>query len=226
MMLSNKNRIYLSIFVVMLLIPACMCPASDQEIAATRQAATDQAPQATEIAQPTPDPVDSDQQVIAPDADSQPPIADPDETIVFSYTGENQSYHTGLRNRTIFYIDYDTGRVAASEEASFEEPAGTEMTRRGTDSVKFEGTYDANTKSFSGNLNIHTQGTATGGDGNYNNTVTYNMDGILSAQFVDGQWAGTVKGSSTLTQVWPGGEQSDEVTTNMIEWTIIGIPDK
>ena len=224
-MQPNKNRIYLWIFVLVLLIPACMCPTSDQEIAATRQAATDQTPQATVIAQPTPDPAGTDKQANEPAASNKAPIENPDETVVFSYTGENQSYHTGLRNKTIFYIDYESGSVAASEEASFEEPAGTEITRRGTDSVKFEGTYDANTKSFSGNFNIHTQGTATGGDGNYDNTVTYKMDGILSAQFVDGQWVGTVNGSSTLTQVWPGGEQSDEVATHNIEWTINGIPD-
>ena len=224
-MQKNKNRIYLFIFVLVLLVPACMCPTSDTEIAATRQAATDQASQATAIIQTTPDPIDLDKQVNEPDAQTKPAIEDPDETIVFSYTGENQSYHTGLRNRTIFYIDYDSGSVAASEEASFEEPAGTEMTRRGTDSVKFEGTYDADTKSFSGNFNIYTEGRATGGDGNYDNTVTYNMDGILSAQFVDGKWVGTVNGTSTLTQVWPGGEQSDEVATNNIEWTINGIPD-
>ncbi len=148
-----------------------------------------------------------------------------DEKIVFSYAGENQSYHTGLRNRTVFYIDYDSGGVTASEEASFEEPAGTEMTRRGTDSVKFEGTYDAIMKSFSGNFNIYTQGTATGGDENYDNTVTYNMNGILSAQLIDGLWVGSVNGTSTLTQVWPGGEQADQVTTYNIEWTITGIPD-
>ena len=147
-----------------------------------------------------------------------------DEEIVFSYAGENQSYHTGLRNRTVFYINYFSGKVAANEEASFEEPAGTEMTRRGTDSVKFEGIYDANTLSFSGNFSIFTQGTATGGDGNYDNTLTYTMNGTLTAQLVDGQWVGTVVGTATLKQVWAGGEKAEEVTTNNIEWTITGIP--
>jgi len=147
-----------------------------------------------------------------------------DEEIVFSYAGENQSYHTGLRNRTVFYINYFSGKVAANEEASFEEPAGTEMTRRGTDTVKFEGTYDGSAVSFSGNFSISTQGTATGGDGNYDNTLTYNMNGILTAQLIDGQWVGTVVGTATLKQVWPGGEQADEVTTNNIEWSITGTP--
>jgi hypothetical protein len=146
-----------------------------------------------------------------------------DEMIVFSYAGENQSYHTGLRNKTVFYIDYETGTVVADEQTSFEEPAGIQ-TRQGTDYVKFNGTYDANTKSFSGSLSIFTQGTATGND--YTNTVTYTMDGTLSAQFVDGQWVGTVMGTSTLKQVWPGGEHSDEITTHSIEWTIIGVPVK
>lgn len=147
-----------------------------------------------------------------------------DEEIVFSYAGDNQSYHTGLRNRTVFYINYFSGRVAASEETSFEEPAGTEMTRRGTDSVKFEGTYDASTNSFSGNFSLFTQGTATGGDGNYDNTLTYTMNGTLTAQLVDGQWVGTVVGNATLKQVWAGGEKAEEVTTNNIEWTITGTP--
>ncbi len=144
-----------------------------------------------------------------------------DEKIVFSYAGENQSYHTGLRNKTVFYIDYETGTVVADGEASFEEPAGNQ-TRQGTDSVKFDGTYDANTKSLSGNLSIFTQGMTTGDD--YANTVTYTMNGKLSAQLVDDQWLGTVTGTSTLTQVWPSGEQSDEETTHNIEWTIIGVP--
>ena len=101
-----------------------------------------------------------------------------DEKIVFSYTGENQSYHTGLRNKTVFYIDYKTGTVMASEAASFEEPAGTDMIRRGTDTVKFEGTYDVNTNLILGELAIYTQGTATGGSGNCDNTITYTMEVI------------------------------------------------
>jgi hypothetical protein len=222
-MRKNKKQIHLIIFVTAILIPTCMCPSANEEIDATKLAAT---AQATVIPQTTPDPTDSVQFANEPEAPPNPPIEDPDESIVFSYTGENQSYHTGLRNRTVFYIDYDSGRVAASEEASFEESAGTGMTRRGTDSVKFEGTYDADTKSISGSLTIYTQGKATGGESNYDNTVTYKMDGTLSAQFVDGRWVGTVKGTATLTQVWPGGEQANEVTTYNVEWSVTGISDK
>jgi hypothetical protein len=50
------------------------------------------------------------------------------------------------------------------------------------------------------------------------------MDGTLSAEFVDGQWVGTVTGTSTLKQVWLDGVNPDEVTTRGIEWTLIGIP--
>ena len=220
-MRKDKNRIYLLIFIAVLLILACMCPAQGQEIAATQQAAT---AQAKVTPQPTLELIEIDISEDDADTSQEPPIEDPDETVIFSYAGENQSYHTGLRNRTVFYIDYETGRVAANEKASFEEPAGTEMTRRGTDTVKFEGQYDGATKSFTGDFNIHTQGTATGGDGHYDNTVTYNLEGVLSAQFVDGQWVGTVTGTATLTQVWPGGGYADEITNYSVEWTITGNP--
>jgi hypothetical protein len=175
---------------------------------------------AMKAAQETPDAKDVTPASVQTLPEKAPP-ENPDEQFVFSFAGENQSYHTGLRNKTVFYIDYETGSVVASEEASFEESTGTQ-TRRGTDSVKFNGLYDANTKSFSGKLTLFTQGTATGS--NYDNTVTYTMDGTLSAEFVDGQWVGTVTGTSTLKQVWLDGVNPDEVTTRGIEWTLIGIP--
>ena len=60
-----------------------------------------------------------------------------DEKLIFSYTGENQSYHTGLRNSTVFYIDYDSDTVTAIQEAAFEEPFGSQ-TSRGTDLIRFQ----------------------------------------------------------------------------------------
>jgi len=100
------------------------------------------------------------------------------------------------------------------------------MTRRGTDSVKFDGVYFADKKMISGDYFLYTQGLATGGSGNYDNTLTYKLDGRLTVRLVDGQWLGTVRGTSTLTQVWPGGEQDKEVTTHDIIWDVIGIPEK
>ena len=148
-------------------------------------------------------------------------MENPDETIVFSYEGENQSYHTGLRNRTVFYINYETGMVVANEEGSFEEPAGTQI-RRGTDAVRFNGTYDKAGQSLSGEITIYTQGTATGGESE-SNTVTYAMTGQLNAQFVDGQWIGTVTGTAQLSQTWEGGEVADMVTNSNIAWNITSI---
>jgi hypothetical protein len=148
-------------------------------------------------------------------------MENPDETIVFSYEGENQSYHTGLRNRTVFYINYETGMVVANQEGSFEEPAGTQI-RRGTDTVRFNGTYDKAGQSLSGEITIYTQGTATGGESE-SNTVTYAMTGQLNAQFVDGQWIGTVTGTAQLSQTWEGGEVADMVTNSNIAWNITSI---
>jgi len=134
-----------------------------------------------------------------PGAQNNPAIKNPDDSIVFSYAGENQSYHTGLRNKTVFYIDYQTGAVLANEEASFEESAGTNRTRRGIDSVKFNGTYNKDSQSISGELIIYTEGNATGAEDG-DDFLTYRMNGILNAHLVDGQWIGTVTGSATLRQ--------------------------
>lgn len=145
-----------------------------------------------------------------------------DKKLIFNYTGENQSYHTGLRNKTVFYIDYDAGTVTASEEAGFEEPFGSQ-TSSGTDAVRFNGTYDEVSKSFSGDLNITTRATATGGE-SAPTTIDYTMAGVLSARLVNDQWFGEVTGSATLTQTWPEGPNSDSVTSYTITWTITGTP--
>ena len=142
----------------------------------------------------------------------------PDEKIIFNYLGENPSYHTGLRNRTAFYLDNDTGKVWADEKASFEEPFGIQ-TAQGTDSIRFDGSYDDNTETFSGSYSITTQFTATGGESGSTN-VTYNLNGILSARLVDGKWSGTVTGKSTLKQEWPGGDIADSLSESNINWTI------
>ncbi len=212
----RKTMLVLSIWIISTLACKVFTPEYEAKIIkeATQTAA------AMKAAQETPDVEDVTPASVQPIPQKAPP-ENPDEQFVFSYAGENQSYHTGLRNKTVFYIDYKTGAVVAGEEASFEEPTGTQ-TRQGTDSVKFNGTYDAETKSFSGQLNIFTQGTATGS--NYDNTVTYTMVGTLSAEFVDGQWVGTVTGTSTLKQVWLDGVNPDEVTTHGIEWTVVGVP--
>jgi hypothetical protein len=212
----RKTMLVLGIWIISTLACKVFTPEYEAKIIkeATQTAA------AMKAAQETPDAKDVTPASVQTLPEKAPP-ENPDEQFVFSFAGENQSYHTGLRNKTVFYIDYETGSVVASEEASFEESTGTQ-TRRGTDSVKFNGLYDANTKSFSGKLTLFTQGTATGS--NYDNTVTYTMDGTLSAEFVDGQWVGTVTGTSTLKQVWLDGVNPDEVTTRGIEWTLIGIP--
>jgi len=212
----RKTMLVLGIWIISTLACKVFTPEYEAKIIkeATQTAA------AMKAAQETPDAKDVTPASVQTLPEKAPP-ENPDEQFVFSFAGENQSYHTGLRNKTVFYIDYETGSVVASEEASFEESTGTQ-TRRGTDSVKFNGLYNANTKSFSGKLTLFTQGTATGS--NYDNTVTYTMDGTLSAEFVDGQWVGTVTGTSTLKQVWLDGVNPDEVTTRGIEWTLIGIP--
>ena len=157
------------------------------------------------------------------EAGNQPPMENPDVKIVFSYSGENQSYHTGLRNRTVFYIDYATGKVIASESASFEEPAGCN-TAIGTDSISFDGTADG--ASISGDLTITTDFTASGCEGSdRTSTVSYKMTGILSAEeSVDGQWNGTVTGTATLKQTWSDGEGPNVDDTYTIEWTVVGTP--
>jgi hypothetical protein len=128
-----------------------------------------------------------------------------------------------LRNRTVFYIDYATGKVVASESTSFEEPAGCN-TAKGTDTIRFDGAVDG--ASFSGDLTIATDFTASGCEGsNRTSTVSYKMTGILSAgESVDGQWTGTVTGTATLKQTWSDGEGPDVDDIYAIEWTIIGTP--
>ena len=73
-------------------------------------------------------------------------------------------------------------------------------------------------------LLIRTQGTATGEDDLNTNTLTYTMEGWLSATLVNGQWVGTVKGTATLKQMWPNNSGMDETTSYAIDWAIVGTP--
>jgi hypothetical protein len=165
-----------------------------------------------------------DNYIIKP-AERDQAITDPDERLRFVYEGENQSYHTGLRNRTVYYINYDTGVVVANESASFEEGAG-ELVRRGTDTISFSGWYHSATNTFKGKLNIATEGTAVGsGDrADWTNTVTYDMSGDVMMWNVGGEWSGHVEGTATLRQSWPSGRYEDEVTNYNIRWEITGVP--
>jgi hypothetical protein len=151
-------------------------------------------------------------------------IADPDLKLTCAFSGDNPSYHTGLRNRTIYYLDYDSNVVVAQESAAFEEPAGN-LTRIGTDRITLNALYDPGALSFSGTLEIFTQGTATGtGDmAASTNTVTYSMSGEMWVFDRDG-WAGTVTGSAVLEQVWPSELFADEITNYTIVWEVTCMP--
>ena len=153
--------------------------------------------------------------------DTSIPLEDTDDRILFSYSGENQSFHTGLRDRTVFHVDYGQGKVSADESAPFTEPAGCQ-TAAGTDTVSFDGVITGN-KVISGDLTITTEYTATGCGGT-DTTVKYAMNGTLSAQFADGQWTGTVTGTSSLDQTWAEDGYSPQQTTHHIEWAIVGTP--
>ena len=136
------------------------------------------------------------------EAENKAVMENPDDKIVFTYAGENQSYHTGLRNKTVFYIDHDLGKVLASESAPFEEPAGCHI-GKGTDTVSFEG-FVVDGVEITGDLTIKTDQTASGGScpDSKNSTTSYVMTGYLWAEFVDGQWIGTVTGTATLKQTF------------------------
>ena len=143
-----------------------------------------------------------------------------DSQILFSYAGENQSYHTGLRNRTPILLDQATGTAAANAQNSFEEPFGSQ-TSRGTDTISFSGSYDAVAQTITGTLRVETRATASGG-GSGDSTIEYTMTGTLTAQLQDGQWSGMVVGTSLLKQSWPGGELPAESTEQTIAWEITG----
>lgn len=148
---------------------------------------------------------------------SHPAPEGTDEVLTFAFQGENPAHHTGLLGRTVFYVDYEAGTVKASESEPFEEPAGSQ-TRRGTDSIEFNGTYDSAAKTFSGTLTIRTEGTATGSESPAN-TVTYTMTGQFEASFSDDTWTGKVIGSSRLTQAWAD-ERGLDVDDNLsVDWT-------
>lgn len=153
------------------------------------------------------------------EAENRAVMENPDDKLTFTYTGENQSYHTGLRNRTVFYIDHDLGKVIASESAPFEEPAGCQ-TAQGTDSVSFDGII-ADGADILGDMTIKTYFTATGCETSASQ-VEYVMTGTLSAQLVDGQWVGIVTGTATLKQTWEGNLGPEVDDTFPISWTIIG----
>lgn len=143
-----------------------------------------------------------------------------DRDILFTYAGENQSYHTGLRNKTIFSINYSAAIVTAEGRAAFEEPFGTQ-TSWGTDTIRFKGIYDDVNKSFSGDLIITTEATANG-SGSSPTNINYTMTGKMSAKLVNDQWIGDVTGNATLTQTWPEGPNADYVTPYTIAWTVTG----
>jgi len=209
-------------FLVLMLVPALACHAPLPEDASVADRQT-----ATAAIKPTAEAIATYEADI--EAETRDLMENPDEKIIFSYSGENQSYHTGLRNKTIFYIKYDTNDIYAFEEVSFKEPSGI-LTRRGTDTIECDsGGVGPDADGVMGlecQLFIHSQGTATGEDDFNTNTVTYNMEGWLSATLVDGQWVGTVKGKATLKQVWPNNSNMDETTSYAIDWTIVGTPVK
>lgn len=153
------------------------------------------------------------------EAENKTVMENPDDKLTFTYAGEHQSYHTGLRNRTVFYIDHDLGKVIASESAPFEEPAGCQ-TAKGTDSVSFDGII-ADGVEILGDITITTDATATGCEASATK-IKYVMTGTLSAQLVDGQWIGTVTGTATLTQAWKDGLGPEVNDTYSILWTITG----
>jgi hypothetical protein len=214
------------LFVLLLSSLACSLPSDDTtatpvptEIPATREARETQ----EAIADATRS-YEIDNYIIEPEVRDQA-IADPDEKLAFIYEGENQSYHTGLRNRTIYYIDYDSSAVVADESDSFEEPSG-ELTRSGRDTVTFRGWYNSATNTIEGKLTLFTEGTAvgTGERADWTNTVTYSMSGDVMMWNVGGEWSGHVEGSATLKQSWPSGRYTDEITTYNIYWDITGVP--
>lgn len=218
----RKPIAVLLIFLALLVIPALAChaPLPDDAPLADKQTAT-------AAIKPTADAIETFEAGV--EAETKALIENPDEKIVFGYSGENQSYHTGLRNKTIFYIKYETNEIYAYEEASFEEPSGI-LTRRGTDTIKCDsGGVGVDADGVMGlecQLIIKTEGTATGEEDFNTNTVTYYMEGWLSATLVDGQWVGTVKGTATLKQIWPNNSAMDETTSYDIDWAIIGTPVK
>ena len=193
-----------------LLALACHLPLPDDASPEERQTAT-------AAIQPTAEVIATHEAGV--EAENRAVMENPDDKLTFTYSGENQSYHTGLRNRTVFYIDHDLGKVIASESAPFEEPAGCQ-TAQGTDSMSFDGII-ADGVDILGDITIRTSSTATGCEISASK-VEYVMTGTLSAQLVDGQWVGTVTGTATLKQTWEDSLGPEVDDTFPISWTIIG----
>ena len=195
---------------VSLLAMACHLPLPDDASPEDRQTAT-------AAIRPTAEVISTFEAGV--EAENRAVMENPDDKLTFTYAGDNQSYHTGLRNRTVFYIDQDLGKVIASESAPFEEPAGCQ-TARGTDSVSFDGII-AEGVEILGDITIRTDSTATGCETSATK-VEYLMTGTLSAQLVDGQWVGTVTGNATLKQTWEDNLGPEVADTFPVSWTITG----
>jgi len=193
-----------------LLALACQVPLPDDASLEDRQTAT-------AAIQPTAEVIATFEAGV--EAENRAVMENPDDKLSFTYTGENQSYHTGLRNRTVFYVDHDLGKVIASESAPFEEPAGCQ-TARGTDSVSFDGII-AEGVEILGDITITTDSTATGCETSAS-TIEYIMNGTLSAELVDGQWVGTVTGTAKLNQTWEDDLGPEVDDTFPVSWTIVG----
>jgi hypothetical protein len=209
----RKPATVLLMILMLLWLPALACdlPLPENASPETRQTATAQY-------KPTAEAIEAYEQEL--ETENRTVMENPDEKLVFSYSGENQSYHTGLRNRTVFYINNDIGKVLADESAPFEEPFGCH-TAVGTDTVYFDGII-ADGLEIQGDLTITTKFTASGCEDTSATTVSYVMVGTLHADLVNGQWVGVVAGDSTLKQTWEGGELPPETTTKIVEWTITG----
>jgi hypothetical protein len=200
----------MSLLCLSLLSLACHLPLPDDASPEERQTAT-------AAIQPTAEVIATYEAGV--EAENRAVMENPDDKLTFTYTGENQSYHTGLRNRTVFYIDHDLGKVIASESTPFEEPAGCQ-TARGTDSVSFDGII-ADGIEILGDITITTDSTATGCETSASK-IEYVMTGTLAAELVDGQWVGTVTGTATLKQTWEDNLGPEVDDTYSVSWTIIG----
>jgi hypothetical protein len=215
MITLRKPTAIIILVLTLFLLPALAChlPLPEDASQETRQTATAEQ-------KPTAEAIEAYENQIQ--AENNAVMENPDAKLVFSYAGENQSYHTGLRNRTVFFIDHDLNKVVASESAPFEEPFGC-ATAKGNDSVSFDGII-ADGVEIVGDLTITTESTAPGCDGGPSTSISYQMTGTLAVQLVDGQWQGTVTGQSSLEQTWTEGGPAPETTHHGIEWTITGTP--
>jgi hypothetical protein len=212
MSIFRKPTFILLMFLLILALPALACNLPLPENASPQERQT-----ATAAVRPTVEVIATYEAGV--EAENKAVMENPDDKLTFTYSGENQSYHTGLRNRTVFYIDHDLGKVIASESAPFEEAAGCQ-TARGTDSVSFDGII-AEGVDILGDITIKTDSTATDCEAG-TSKVKYIMTGTLSANLVNGQWVGTVTGTATLQQTWEDDLGPNVDDTYPVSWTIIG----